>query len=128
VPHEQVRAYYDLVDLLVYPRRRMRLTELVTPLKPLEAMAERRLMVASDVGGHRELIRDNETGYLFAADDPGALARRVVEAARDLDRHPLLREAGRRFVETERNWAASAAHYRPLFETLLRRQGGARAT
>ena len=69
VPHAQVRAYYDLVDLLVYPRRRMRLTDLVTPLKPLEAMAERRLVVASDVGGHQELIHDNETGYLFAADD-----------------------------------------------------------
>jgi glycosyltransferase involved in cell wall biosynthesis len=118
VPHGEVQAYYDLVDLLVYPRRRMRLTELVTPLKPLEAMAERRLVVASDVGGHRELIRDNETGYLFAADDPAALAARVVEAAGDAARHPAIREAGRRFVETERNWAASAAAYRPVYERL----------
>jgi PEP-CTERM/exosortase A-associated glycosyltransferase len=125
VPHDQVRAYYDLVQLLVYPRRRMRLTDLVTPLKPLEAMAERRLVVASDVGGHRELIRDGETGYLFPADDVAALARRVVEAARDTDRHGAIREAGRRFVETERNWAASAAHYAPLYERLLR-QGSRR--
>ena len=121
VPHTEVRAYYDLVDLLVYPRKRMRLTELVTPLKPLEAMAERRLVIASDVGGHRELIRDGKTGYLFAADDAAALARRVVEAAGDRDRHPAMREAGRRFVETERSWAASAAHYRPLYGRLLRR-------
>jgi PEP-CTERM/exosortase A-associated glycosyltransferase len=123
VPHGAVQAYYDLVDLLVYPRRRMRLTELVTPLKPLEAMAERRLVVASDVGGHRELIRDGETGYLFAADEPAALAARVVEAAGDAARHPAIREAGRRFVETERNWAASAAAYRPVYERLV---GGAR--
>ena len=46
----------------MYPRLSMRLTELVTPLKPLEAMAQGRLVVASDVGGHRELIRDGETG------------------------------------------------------------------
>jgi PEP-CTERM/exosortase A-associated glycosyltransferase len=119
IPHNQVRAYYDLVDLLVYPRRRMRLTDLVTPLKPLEAMAERRLVVASDVGGHQELIRDGETGYLFAADDAEALARRVLAAVNDVHRHPAIREAGRRFVETERNWAASAAHYRPVYERLL---------
>lgn len=119
VPHGEVQAYYDLVDLLVYPRRRMRLTDLVTPLKPLEAMAERRLVVASDVGGHRELIRDGETGYLFAADDPAALAARVAEAAGDTARHPSIRESGRRFVETERNWAASAAAYRPVYERLL---------
>lgn len=118
VPHDQVHAYYDLVDVLVYPRRRMRLTDLVTPLKPLEAMAERRLVVASDVGGHRELIRDGKTGYLFAADDAGALSRRVLDVARDVERHPAVREAGRRFVETERSWTASAAHYRPVYERL----------
>lgn len=118
VPHDQVHAFYDLVDVLVYPRRRMRLTDLVTPLKPLEAMAERRLVVASDVGGHRELIRDGETGYLFAADDAGALSRRVLDVALDVERHPAIREAGRRFVETERSWAASAAHYRPVYERL----------
>jgi hypothetical protein len=53
VPHAEVQRYYDLVDVLAYPRHPMRLTELVTPLKPLEAMAQGRLLVASDVGGHR---------------------------------------------------------------------------
>ena len=53
VPHDQVQRYYSLVDIFVYPREKMRLTDLVTPLKPLEAMAQRRLLVASDVGGHR---------------------------------------------------------------------------
>ena len=41
MPHAEVNRYYDLIDLLAYPRHSMRLTELVTPLKPLEAMAER---------------------------------------------------------------------------------------
>ncbi|MEO9041658.1 MAG: TIGR04063 family PEP-CTERM/XrtA system glycosyltransferase, partial [Rhodoferax sp.] len=64
VPHTEVQSYYDLLDVLVYPRYSMRLTELVTPLKPLEAMAQGRLLVASDVGGHKELIRHGETGML----------------------------------------------------------------
>jgi len=67
VPHAEVNRYYDLMDVLVYPRLSMRLTELVTPLKPLEAMAQGRLFIASNVGGHRELIRDGETGVLFRA-------------------------------------------------------------
>ena len=74
VPHEQVERYYGLVDILAYPRKRMRLTDLVTPLKPLEAMAQGRLVAASDVGGHRELIRDGDTGTLFPPDDPAAIA------------------------------------------------------
>ena len=123
VPHEQVRRYYDLVDIFVYPRRSMRLTELVTPLKPLEAMAEQRLVLASDVGGHRALIRDGETGLLFRANDPVALSRKVIEAVRNGGSMAAIRAAGRRFVETERTWAASAGTYRPVYEELVAQHG-----
>jgi PEP-CTERM/exosortase A-associated glycosyltransferase len=119
VPHGEVQRYYDLIDLLVYPRLSMRLTELVTPLKPLEAMAQGRLLVASDVGGHRELIRDGETGVLFKAGDPDALAAAVIGLLREPQRWPAMKDAGRRFVENERNWAASVAHYRPVYDALL---------
>ena len=118
VPHAEVQRYYDLVDVLAYPRHSMRLTELVTPLKPLEAMAQGRLLVASDVGGHKELIRHGETGWLFKAGSADALTA-AVEAL--LDRRtewPRLREAGRRFVEAERNWAASVARYAPVYASL----------
>ena len=71
VPHDQIQHYYDLVDIFVYPRLPMRLTNLVTPLKPLEAMARGRLVVASDVGGHRELINSGENGILFKAGNSG---------------------------------------------------------
>ncbi len=118
VPHAEVQRYYDLVDFLVLPRKRMRLTELVTPLKPLEAMAEGRLVIASDVGGHRELIQDNVTGFLFSAGDADALARRVVDAAAATDRYAAMRDAARRFVETERIWPVSAANIRPVYESL----------
>ena len=74
VPHTAVERYYSLVDVLAYPRKAQRLTDLVTPLKPLEAMAQRRLVAASSVGGHRELITDGDTGTLFAPDNPGACA------------------------------------------------------
>ena len=73
-PIDEVERYYALIDILAYPRKKMRLTELVTPLKPLEAMAQRKLVVASNVGGHRELIEDGVTGTLFPAGDPAALA------------------------------------------------------
>lgn len=121
VDHGRVREYYRQMDIMVYPRHSMRLTELVTPLKPLEAMANCRLVIASDVGGHRELIRDRQTGWLFRAGDPSALARAVLalEAARE--DWPRLRAAGRRFVEEERNWPASVARYRSIYDSLVRR-------
>ncbi|WP_298601791.1 TIGR04063 family PEP-CTERM/XrtA system glycosyltransferase [Zoogloea sp.] len=120
VPHAQVSRYYDLIDLLVYPRHSMRLTELVTPLKPLEAMAQGRIFAASNVGGHRELIRDGETGRLFAAGDAGALAATVSEMLDDRQHWPAMRQAGRRFVEDVRNWRNSVRNYVAVYGALTR--------
>jgi len=119
VPHGEVQHYYDLVDVLVYPRISMRLTDLVTPLKPLEAMAQGRLVVASDVGGHCELIRDGETGCLFRAGDAQDLVDTVLQLLSARQLWPALRAAARYFVEQERNWHASIANYRQVYNPLL---------
>ena len=118
VPHADVQRYYDLVDVLTYPRHSMRLTELVTPLKPLEAMAQGRLLVASDVGGHKELIRHGETGFLFRAGSADALAQAVQALLSRRADWPRLRAQGRRYVEAERNWGASVARYQPAYAAL----------
>ncbi len=118
VPHQDVQRYYSIVDVFAYPRHSMRLTDLVTPLKPLEAMAQGRLLVASDVGGHKELIRDGETGVLFHAGDATSLGNAIVHLLAHREEWPRLREQGRRFVERERNWAASVALYRDVFGRL----------
>jgi len=120
VPNSSVQAYYGLCDLLAFPRLPMRLTELVTPLKPLEAMAQGRAVVASDVGGHRELIVDGQTGLLFRAGDAGALAAAVVRALSDGALRAALVERGRRFVERERTWSAVVRRYEPVYERALR--------
>ncbi len=119
VPHDQVQRYYDLVDVLAYPRHSMRLTELVTPLKPLEAMAQGRVLVASDVGGHKELIRDGQTGVLFKAGSVEALAEAVSRLLGDQARWPTIRAAGRQFVEAERNWTHSIANYVAPYNALM---------
>ena len=120
VPHAEVGRYYDLVDVLVYPRHSMRLTELVTPLKPLEAMAQGRILVASDVGGHKELIRDGETGVLFKAGDANALAQVVLSLLDSPGRWPKLRAQGRQFVENERNWTHSVSQYPAVYHRLIK--------
>jgi PEP-CTERM/exosortase A-associated glycosyltransferase len=123
VDHEQVQRYYRAIDVLVYPRKRTRLTELVTPLKPLEAMAQGNLVLASDVGGHRELIRDGDTGVLFAADDVASLARGVQGLLESRDGWNRIRERGREFVTRERNWELSAGGYRHAYGVALESKG-----
>jgi PEP-CTERM/exosortase A-associated glycosyltransferase len=119
VPHEEVERYYSLVDILAYPRKRMRLTDLVTPLKPLEAMAQGRLVAASDVGGHRELIRGGDTGILFAADNPADIASSLDRLFTNRSDWEAMRTRARLFVEQERSWQKNIHRYEPVYHLLL---------
>lgn len=115
VPHSEVQSYYNQVDLFIYPRLPMRLTDLVTPLKPLEAMAQGKLVVASDVGGHQELIRHGENGTLFQADSADELASVVTQQLEGREGWPAMKSNGRAFVEDERNWANSVSRYQKIY-------------
>lgn len=123
VSHDEVQGYYQAIDLLVYPRKRTRLTDMVTPLKPLEAMAQGNLVLASDVGGHLELIRDGETGILFPAGDVAALASAIGTMLGSRESWDTMRTRGRAFVEQERNWTRSVSGYRRAYRAALEAKG-----
>ena len=120
VPHHEVERYYALADIMAYPRKRSRLTDLVTPLKPLEAMAQGKLVAASDVGGHRELIADGKTGTLFAPDDPAACAAALATLLDDRTNWDQRRAAGQDHVRTRHDWAVNVRRYQDVYQVLLR--------
>ncbi|MCK6554774.1 glycosyltransferase, exosortase A system-associated [Candidatus Binatia bacterium] len=121
IPHHEVPRCYSVYDVLAYPRKAMRLTELVTPLKPLEAMASGRTVIASDVGGMRELIRDGVTGLLVPPDDPHALATALRRVMQD----PALRERmgadARERICRERQWKTIVLVHVDTYARLLHR-------
>ena len=119
VPHSEVERYYALVDVMAYPRKRSRLTDLVTPLKPLEAMAQRQLVAASDVGGHRELITDGLTGTLFPPDDPAACAAALADLLADPACWDARRDAGLEHVRTSHDWAHNVYRYQDIYHRLI---------
>jgi glycosyltransferase involved in cell wall biosynthesis len=119
VPHTAVERYYSLVDVLAYPRKGQRLTDLVTPLKPLEAMAQQRLVAASSVGGHRELIDDGVTGTLFAPDDPAACAASLARLLSEREEWDAMRARAAAHVRAHHDWAANAKNYLPVYHLLL---------
>jgi PEP-CTERM/exosortase A-associated glycosyltransferase len=127
VPHGEVELYYGLMDIMVYPRKSMRLTDLVTPLKPLEAMAQGRLVAASDVGGHQELIEDAVTGTLFPAGDPEKIAEKLASLLDNRDSWSQTIETAKKFVESDRNWSSNILRYTPVYQQLIARKSFERA-
>lgn len=123
IPHERIPGVYALVDVLVYPRYPLRLTELVTPLKPLEAMAMGKALVASDVGGHKELIRHNETGLLFTAGDGDALTAQLERVLDDHGLRAALQQQGRAWVCRQQTWEQTTAVYQEIYGQALAIKG-----
>jgi glycogen synthase len=119
VQHAEVPRYYSLIDVLVYPRKSIRLTETVTPLKPLEAMAQGRLFVASDVGGHRELVPQALHGHLFRAGDRTDLVRVLSELLSDRAGWARAIGEGRRHVDTHRTWQKSVQGYPQVYAAAI---------
>lgn len=122
ISHERVPGVYAMVDILAYPRYSMRLTELVTPLKPLEAMAMAKVLVASDVGGHKELIMDKETGLLFPAGDENALAAALNALLHDEPMCESFSRQGLSWVRENKTWEQTTAVYKDIYTAVTKTQ------
>jgi glycosyltransferase involved in cell wall biosynthesis len=104
IPHEEVVRYYSLVDIAPFPRKGIPVCEMVSPLKPFEAMAMGKTIVASDVAALAEIIEDGETGLLHRKEDPEHLAHILRTLLDDNELCLRLGEAGRKWVIRERDW------------------------
>jgi PEP-CTERM/exosortase A-associated glycosyltransferase len=124
MPHERIRQLYAAIDVFVCPRRRSRLTELVTPLKPLEAMSMSRLVLGSDVGGLAELIQPEVTGMLFEAERPHALVAQAVRAGSDPTLRHRLGQQAREHTTAHRSWERIVAGYHDIYATATARARG----
>ncbi len=120
VPHHEVERYYALADIMAYPRKASRLTELVTPLKPMEAMAQGKIVAASSVGGHRELIAAGATGILFPPDDPAQCAAALGDLLDTRESWPALRAAARSAVGRDHDWSRNVQRYQLVYQVLLK--------
>jgi len=127
VPHEAIGRYYGLVDLFVLPRLPTRLTDLVTPLKPLEIMARAKPVLASDCGGHREVVVPGENGFLYDARAADGLARALLDLRSRRAELPVIGARARSWVGRHRSWQAVLAPTPALYNRLVLRTTGAAA-
>lgn len=119
VPHDEIEDYYSIVDICPLPRKGLPVCEMVSPLKPFEAMAMGKVVVSSDVAALAEIIDDGVTGLLHKKDDPEDLARKISELIMDPDLRTRLGQAAREWVVAERDWKVIAKRVDNVYRNLL---------
>lgn len=118
VKHGDINRYYSVADILVYPRLSKRITELVTPLKPLEAMALEKPVIASNVGGLKELVKDGVNGMLFKAGDANDLSEKCLFLLNNRGYVEKIAGQARNYVIKERGWASICERYVRIYKEL----------
>lgn len=118
VPFSAVKRYYSVIDIFPFPRIRSRVSELVTPLKPFEAMAMERAVLVSDVGALQEMVIDGETGLYFNSEDARDLADKLEALITDREKRHYLASNGRKWVSEKRDWRVVSRQYERIYDQL----------
>ena len=108
---------YNQIDIIVNPRKSNYLTNSVTPLKTLEAMAYKKIVLASDVGGMKELIQNGKNGIIFKAGSHTELEKAIVKILEIDDFNDIIDNAYN-YICKKRNWYHNAKLYKKLYNDL----------
>ncbi len=119
VPHESVESYYSLVDIAPFPRKGVDVCEIVSPLKPFEAMSMEKAVVASDVNALKEIIDDNRTGLLFEKDNPEDLAYKLKLLIKNKELVKTLGRNARTWVKTKKDWKKLSGEISKIYDNIL---------
>lgn len=120
VPHEEVESYYSLIDIAPFPRKPQPVTEMVSPMKPLEAAAMKKAIVVSSVRALTDMITDGENGLVFEKGNVDDLAKKLYELASDKKLRIELGEKARDWVENERTWQITSNKMNGILNKLIR--------
>jgi len=122
VPHNEIKRYYSLIDIICLPRKGAQVNEIISPLKPFEAMSMSKTVVASDVAALAEIVLDGSTGLLHKKDDAAHLAHTLETLLDNPELTRRLGEAARKWVVANREWRILAKDIGNLYSELLNRK------
>jgi hypothetical protein len=118
VPYSDILRYYSLIDIFVVPRTADRVSQLVTPLKPFEAMATGRAVVLSRVDALHGMILEGKTGLTFRSEDPRDLAAVVLPLVNNPVQRQSLGLAARDWVVANRSWRQNGQRCLELYRSM----------
>ncbi len=121
VHHDDVQRYYSLIDIAPLPRKGFRVCELVSPLKPFEAMASGKLLITSSVKALNEIIEHKVTGLVFEKDNYQDLAKKLESVVVDEDLRNEIAKRGNLWVKENHSWENIAKSVTSIYEHLLER-------
>jgi len=119
IPHEEVQKYYSLIDIAPLPRKGLRVCELVSPLKPFEAMGSGKVLVVSSVQALAEIVDDGVTGMVFEKDNSADLAVKLETAILDENLRKQIGTDANKWVMENHSWEVISERVTKIYDDIL---------
>ena len=119
IPHEEVQQYYSLIDIAPLPRKGLRVCELVSPLKPFEAMGSGKVLITSSVQALAEIVEDGVTGLIFEKDNSEDLAAKLEIAILDEDLRIAIGENANKWVTENHSWDVISERVTKVYDEIM---------
>ena len=119
IPHDDVQRYYSLIDIAPLPRKGLRVCELVSPLKPFEAMGAGKVLITSSVQALAEIVQDGVTGMVFEKDNSGDLALKLETAILDEELRKKIGGNANKWVIENHSWDVISQRVTSLYDKIL---------
>ena len=119
IPHDDVQRYYSLIDIAPLPRKGLRVCELVSPLKPFEAMGAGKVLITSSVQALAEIVQDGVTGMIFEKDDSNDLATKLETAILDGELRKNIGANANKWVTENHSWGVISQRVTSLYDKIL---------
>lgn len=119
VPHEQVERYYSIVDIAPFPRKPLPVCEMVSPIKPFEAMAMEKIVLSSNVDALSEIVIEGENGFLFEKGSVDSMADKLEAIINDLEEYKKVGQKAREWVILNRDWNVIMKRMASIYDELL---------
>ena len=119
VPHDQVSSYYSIIDIAPIPRTSLPVTEMVSPMKPFEAMSMEKLLIVSDVDALDEIVSDETIGKKFKKNNVIDLADVLSNSVRNPDEREKIGKSSREWVIKNRDWSEISKTIVEVYDSLL---------
>ena len=119
IPHDEVQKYYSLIDIAPLPRKGLRVCELVSPLKPFEAMGSGKVLVVSSVQALAEIVDDGVTGMVFEKDNSADLAVKLETAILDENLRKKIGNDANKWVMENHSWEVISKRVTKIYDEIL---------
>lgn len=116
IPYDQVDSYYSLIDIAPFPRKPWPVCEIVSPMKPLEALATGKAILVSSVEALQDIVVDKKTGLIFEKGDINDLTQKIEILLKDEDLRATFGKNGQEWVTKERTWSIAARKMKSVID------------